>query len=108
METQSKVNKLKHTFISYLADHKLIASIAVYFIVSIILKMVLSIDILIPCIWKLLFHVDCLGCGLTTAIIKLLQFDFYGAFQANFMVFLILPFGLFYLFNDFSKYRKRL
>lgn len=83
------------------------SGIAVYFIIAMLLKKTGSLDILIPCLWKSIFHFNCLGCGLTTAMLKILHLDFYGALQANPLIYLILPAGLLYVIHDFLKFRTK-
>jgi hypothetical protein len=91
----------------YIIANKFMSIIAAYFAISIVLKLVFAIDILIPCLWKTLFDFECPGCGLTTAFIKLITLDISGAYDANVLVFLVLPLGLFYLYSDFSKYKRK-
>lgn len=79
----------------------------IYFILSVILKIGFSIDILIPCLWKTLFHFNCPGCGLTTSFIKILSLDLYGAYQTNPLVFIILPIGAIYIYRDFVKFKRK-
>ncbi len=59
------------------------------------------------CIWYLLSGHKCLGCGITTAIIYLLQGKFHLAYEANhlvFIVFLILLYcWLSYIKREFLK-----
>lgn len=81
--------------------------IAFYFSVSFLLKIVFSIDILIPCLWKTFFHVECPGCGLTRAFIEILQLNIIGAYKTNLLVFIILPVGVFYLYFDFVNFKRK-
>lgn len=83
-------------------------AIAVYFVSSIILKTVFSVDILFPCIWETLFSINCPGCGLTTALIKIVTFDFYSAYLTNPLISLVLPIGLFCIISDFYKFTNGL
>ncbi len=63
-----------------------------------------SIDIMIPCLWKTIFSIDCPACGLTRSTIKLIKFDFSGAFQQNPLVYIVIPAILFYLYKDFKRH----
>ena len=92
----------------YIIANKLISIVAFYFIVSILLKIIFSIDILIPCLWKTIFHIECPGCGLTRAFIDILHCNFIDAFNDNPLIFIVLPLGIFYLYFDFMKFRKKL
>lgn len=95
-----------HLFKNYLLHHKIIVIILSYFLFSILLFIFSGINIIIPCIWKTLFSVECLGCGLTTAFIRLLHFDFHGAYEANKLIFIVLPFGIWYIWKDWIKFQK--
>jgi len=90
-----------------MVKNKVISVVAIYFVISVFLKMVFAIDILIPCLWKKIFHFECPGCGLTTAFIKILTFDISGAYKTNPLIFIILPLGIAYIYYDFSKFRTK-
>ncbi len=63
------------------------------------------IDICIPCLWTTIFDVHCPGCGLTTAAINLLKFDFTGAWEANPLAFVVLPAIAYFAVMDFLSFR---
>lgn len=90
----------------YILKNKIISIVALYFLVSTILKATTGIDICIPCLWTLIFGFHCPGCGLTTAFISILKLNFIEAFESNWLIFIILPAGLYFLINDFVKYKK--
>ncbi len=90
----------------YIVANYIISIVTFYFIVSILLKIVFSIDILIPCLWKSVFHIECPGCGLTRAFIDILHCNFIDAFNKNPLIFIVLPVGIFYLYFDFIKFKK--
>lgn len=46
----------------------------------------------IPCVFKLITHLDCPGCGVTRMCSALLRFDFSAALRANTVLFFLLPF----------------
>lgn len=92
----------------YIAANKLMSSVIAYFMLTIVLKIGFSIDILTPCFWKTLFNVECLGCGSTTAFIKIITLDFSGAYDANPLIFIILPLGIYYIYKDFIKFKESL
>lgn len=104
MEIQSKTVKILQNIVKYLASNKIISLVAIYFVISIIFKIALDINILIPCMWKTLFNFECPGCGLTTAFIDLLQFNITGAFTANPLIFIVLPLGIIFICKDFKKF----
>ena len=88
----------------YARSNKFISFVALYFGISIVLQMAFSVNIMIPCLWKTLFHTECPGCGLTTALISLLRFDIAGAYSANPLIFIVLPSVIFYIIKDFRRY----
>lgn len=107
MGIPSKIIKTIHLLKKYIAANILMSSIVIYFIVSIGLKIGFSIDILIPCFWKTLFHHECPGCGLTTAFMNILTLDISGAYDANPLIFIVLPLGIFYIYKDFMKMKLK-
>lgn len=90
----------------YIAANKLMSLITLYFISSILLNILFSINILIPCLWKTIFHIECPGCGLTRAFIDILKCNFIDAFNENPLIFIIAPAGILYLCFDFMKFNK--
>lgn len=88
----------------YINDHKFMVIVFLYFMVSVILKTVTTIDICLPCIWRTFFGIKCPGGGLTSAFIDLLKLDFAGALKNNRLIYFILPAGLYYLIWDYRKY----
>jgi len=92
---------------SYIAKNKIFALVIFYFLFSAILKAVADIDICIPCLWKSLFGVHCPGCGLTTAFIGLIELDLNKAFESNWLIFIIVPFIIFYMTQDFVKFKNK-
>ena len=96
-----------HLLKQYVAANKIVSIAVLYFVISIGLKMGFSIDVLIPCLWKTLFHVQCPGCGLTRAFMQVLKLDFTGAFATNPLIFIILPMGICYVHRDFMKFKRR-
>ena len=53
-------------------------------------------NIKIPCMVNSIFGIYCPGCGITRMFISIVKLDFYQAFRYNPMVFLLLPFFIFY------------
>lgn len=98
------MGSLLKDILSYVWSHKIMCFVAFYILLSAFIKSVSGIDICIPCIWKTLTGIECPGCGLTTALTKLMQFDFSGAMKANVLIFIIGPVGLFYLVNDYRNF----
>lgn len=84
-----------------------LAAVGVYIMFSAILKTVSGIDICIPCIWKSFFGINCPGCGLTTAFISLMELNFNHAFEANWLIFIIIPYGIYYLTQDYISFQRK-
>jgi len=83
------------------------AFVIVYFLFSAILKAMTNIDICIPCLWESLFGVHCPGCGLTTAFIGLIELDLNKVFESNWLIFIIVPFLVYYLTQDIIKFKYK-
>jgi hypothetical protein len=92
---------------TYINANAIIFCVVTYFFLSATLNALTGIDLCIPCIWKTLFGFHCPGCGLTTAFISILELDFKKAFESNWLIFIIIPFGFFYFIQDFYKHRRK-
>ena len=97
---------MSNTIIKYITKNKILSIVCFYFLSSVILKAVADIDICIPCIWKSIFGVLCPGCGLTTAFISLIKLNFNNAFETNWLIFIIVPFGIYYMTQDNVKFQN--
>ena len=97
---------LKVSF-KYLMANKFMALAGLYFFLSSILKSATTIDICIPCLWNFLFEIHCPACGLTTAFVHLLTLDVKGAFDSNWLIFIVIPIGIYYIIKDFYLFNKR-
>jgi hypothetical protein len=93
--------------IGYIKMNPFISIICIYFLLSTILKSTSGMDICIPCIWKKSLGLNCLGCGLTKAFISLLKLDIKKAYENNWLIFIIIPLGSYYLINDYYKYTRK-
>ncbi len=82
------------------------SSVALYFIIAVALKFAFILNILPPCLWKTLFHTECPGCGLTGAFMAIISFDMPSAYEANPLIFIVLPLGLFFIGKDFMKFKR--
>ena len=96
-----------YTLFDYLRKNKLIALVIIYILFSAYLKSITKIDICIPCIWNLLFGIHCYGCGLTTALINIMKLNFKAAFEINSLIFIIIPFSIFYIIYDYNKFNAK-
>ena len=77
-----------------------------YSFISVILFVFFNIDILVPCVFKKIFHFECWGCGLTTAFIHLLKFDMIAAYQSNWTIFVVIPVIVFLVCKDVLKFNN--
>ena len=60
------------------------------------------------CILKLVFGIDCAGCGGTRMVFSLLDGNFYQAFRYNNLLFILSPLFVFLILEDFySIYKNR-
>jgi len=91
----------------YFRHNYIIGLAGIYIILSLLLKSVLNLDIGIPCLWELLFHKECPGCGLTRAAQRLFVFDLEGAARNNPLIFIVVPALTCYLLQDFRKFCRQ-
>lgn len=91
----------------YFVSNKIIAIIGAYFFLSAILKATTEIDVCMPCLWKAIFDFHCPGCGLTTAFISIMELDHRKAFESNRLIFIIVPYGLYYLIHDYVTFKRK-
>ena len=96
-----------NTIIKYIARNKIFAIVGFYFLFSAILKATAEIDICIPCLWKSIFGVQCHGCGLTTALMSIIELNFKKASETNWLIFLIVPLGIYYVTRDYVKFSRK-
>lgn len=101
----NKYEKIE-TMISYINCNKFIIALGIHFMFSTILFATTKIDICIPCIWKAIFNVNCLGCGLTSAFIYLLKLNFIDAYKSNPLIYIIIPFGIYYIKQDYQEFKN--
>lgn len=99
--------EIKHIW-NYILDNKLVSLVAIYAALAVLLKSLSIVDITIPCLFTSIFGFHCPGCGLTTATIELIQLKPVAAFQANPLVYIVVPAILFYVISDYLKFRRKL
>jgi len=107
MEIQLNTDNWVRLIYKYILENIIVSGFVLYFAFSIGLKIFLSIDILIPCLWKTLFHFHCPGCGLTSAFIEILKLNFTKAFNTNPLIFVVLPIGIYCFINHFKKFLSK-
>lgn len=98
---------MSNPVIKYIAINKIIVIVGAYFIFSAILKATTGIDVCIPCLWKTIFGFHCPGCGLTTALIGLMELDFRKAFESNWIIFILVPLGVYYFTKDYVRFKRK-
>jgi len=101
------MNRPLRLIFKYLWSNKIISGIGAYYLVATIALSLFDIDFCIPCLWKSVFGFSCPGCGLTTALAELLQFNLRNAYNANSLIFVVLPLCCYALVVDFLKFNKR-
>lgn len=82
--------------------------VAIYAVLGVVLKIFFMVNILPPCLFTWLFGVHCPGCGLTTAFLHILRFEFREAIAMNPMIFIVAPAFAFYAVVDFLKFKREL
>ena len=98
---------MSNLILQYITKNMVLAAVGVYIMFSAILKTVSGIDICIPCIWKSILGFNCPGCGLTTAFISLMELNLNHAFEANWLIFIIIPYGIYYLTQDYISFQRK-
>ena len=91
----------------YLGKHWIQAVFAFYFVASVVMKSLHIIDITIPCPIRYFSGYKCPGCGLTTALMQSLRFDFKAAWDSNWLAFIVFPALFFYFVKDLISYYKK-
>lgn len=93
--------------LAYIKQNIIIGLVGIYFIFSVILRASTGINITIPCLWKTISGHNCPGCGLTTAFEYLVKLEFKAAIDSNWLILILLPFGLVYIIKDFVRFMNR-
>jgi len=76
---------------TYFRQNIILGLVVLYFIFSVLLRLLSGIDYLIPCLWKTFFGFECSGCGITSSIIEIIKGNFLIAWEINKITFLVLP-----------------
>lgn len=91
---------------AYAGRNRVMAAAVIYFGGGLVLMRFGGIDVLPPCLLKLVTGIDCPGCGMTTAMLHLLRLDPAAAYASNPLVFLVLPAVGAYLLKDFMRFMR--
>ena len=75
-----------------------------YTLISILLKSFTKVNITVPCPIKQFLGIRCYGCGLTTASVHIVKFDFSLAWEANPFIFFIAPLILFFIVRHWWRF----
>ena len=63
-----------------------------------------------PCLYRILFNMECIGCGITRACINAIHFNFEKALEYNKLVVIVLPLCIIcyinFLYKFFIKWGK--
>ena len=85
---------------SFFRENIIVSLVFLYFVLSVLLKLLSGIDHLIPCLWKTFFGFECSGCGVTSSIIEIIKGNFLIAWEINKITFLVFPLLLFYSIKE--------
>lgn len=92
---------------SFFKENIIVVLVVLYFVLSVLLKLLSGIDYLIPCLWKTFFGFECTGCEITSSIMEIIKGNFLVAWEINKITFLVLPLLLFYSIKEvFFKVNK--
>lgn len=89
----------------YLKHNIIYVITLIFFLISIVLKSLNIVDITIPCLFKTFFNLDCPGCGLTSACIHLINFEFKEAYDHNSIIFIIIPLSIILLIKNYKTFK---
>ena len=85
---------------SFFRENIIVSLVLLYFVLSVLLKLLSGIDYLIPCLWKTFFGFECSGCGITSSIIEIIKGNFLIAWEINKITYLVFPLLLFYSIKE--------
>ena len=89
-----EINSLKNKFkISTRKKYLIVVWLSPLLLNFLPLKFVFSGDTI--CVWKNLFNIDCIGCGITKSIILVFHLEFSKAYEYNKLIFIVFPILLF-------------
>lgn len=100
-------SNIRSTLLDYLVARKVMAVLGFYVMSSILVFVFFDVNAMIPCVFKSFFHFECFGCGLTSALIELLHFNFKGAYDKNPLIYVVLPILCFGIWKDFKRFKTK-
>lgn len=92
------MKKKNHSFVLFLCFIILVLLFCIYYFLF------SKFNISVPCVFHKITGFYCPGCGVTRMIFSLFRLDFYQAFRYNSLLFISLPFILFYFFDFIIKF----
>ena len=95
----------------YLRTYWLTVAFFTYLACTTVLKSITGTDFTMPCLIKYCTGHSCYGCGLTTAATHLVKLEIHQAYEANPLIFVVLPvLGLLMIRHwiEFKKEQKSL
>lgn len=98
---------LRAQFIAYLRARAMLVSVVSLFGVLLLLAAFTHVDLTPPCLFRTLTGIECLGCGLTTAFVHVIQFEWMRAWGANPLVVIVLPAACSYAVLDWVRFSSR-
>lgn len=81
-------------------EKTILLGVVLYQLITGIIAAYSSIDLMIPCLFKALFHIECWGCGLSRAAIDVVLLRWNSAYSQHPQVFLIMGLMGFALFKE--------
>ncbi|MDG1158415.1 MAG: DUF2752 domain-containing protein [Flavobacteriales bacterium] len=79
--------------------------VVIYSLFALVLWFANGTDIMIPCIYTSISGYNCPGCGLTRAVILLLQFELKAAWQMNPLIFIVVPAISYFVIKDIISFK---
>ena len=87
----------------FLSEKWLLTAIVGYQLFSGLILALFSVDFMIPCLFKTVFHIECWGCGLSRAAIDVVLLNWGEAYHRNPIIFLVLAMALFSIKKSVKK-----
>lgn len=91
--------------LTYVRVYWMTATLLLYMAITTLLSSYSSFDFTVPCFIKYFTGHACYGCGLTTAVTHLLRMDPVAAYQANALVFIVLPVLCFLIVRHWLRFQ---
>ncbi len=108
MQLPEKKQEYKHNAFFLSMKKKII--IAIFLLLLLIIYLLLGnyFHLYIDCPIKKITGLYCPGCGITRMLLSILKLDFYQAFRYNPLVFISLPFFIFFLLESITTKKEPL